>query len=99
MSQFPWDYLELCSITALHSFILAERDAAARHRKQLIKELEKMVEALTNAEVATAIIENSNRLRSTIELRQNSFAFERSMATPGLPTRQEIELLSRKLSP
>lgn len=94
-SSFPWDYLENCTLTSLHSFTTAQRALAATLRKALLAEAERMIEAMVNAEMATVIIENSEKLSRIIELRQNSFRFEAAMrANSVLPSQEDIEQLS-----
>src|SRR6185437_13377026 len=73
--NFPWEYLSECSEMSLQNFLLAQLNLAASIRKIIAAEQEKLIEALTNAEVARIIHEDIEKLSHTANLRQGILDF------------------------
>jgi hypothetical protein len=72
---FPFEYLSDCSETSLQNFQMAQLDVAANLRKVLRTELERLIDALTNAEIARMLTENRAELARMAQLRQGVLDF------------------------
>lgn len=71
----PWEYLRTCSRTGLEEYQLVQLNIVAKQRKIIEAEVERLVEAASNAEIARLIRDNAEEL-ARIGAAQGVFKFE-----------------------
>lgn len=94
----PWEYLLTCSRAGLEAYELSERNKGSQLRKVLGAELDRLVEALTNAEITRLIRENAEEL-AKIGSAQTVFKFEETWEVQPEPDTARDRIPARRGRP
>ena len=94
----PWEYLATCSRAGLEEYQLAQMNIVAKQRKIIEAEVDRLVEAASNAEIARLVRDNAEEL-AIMGAAQQVFKFEETWETQPEPDTARDRIPARRGRP